>query len=173
MEIDACSCYPCRVYAPTTDTPFLKDGFKNWKNATNSFDKHSKSVIHKSAIKSWKEHKMRETASQTVSTMVMQRIPEHQRWVEAVFLVVRFLAVNGLPLRGDDENADFSSNEFGGGLYLNTFGDLLFLFDNSLREIAKKLPNNAKYTRMKLLMFCRKFSNQNCGRKLSSRKFTP
>ena len=71
-------------------------------------------------MKSWKEHKMRDSTSQTVETMVVKRIPEHQRRVEAVYLVIRYLSMNGLPLRGDVENTELSSEEFGGGLYLNT-----------------------------------------------------
>ena len=49
--------------------------------------------------------------------------------METVFNVVKYLAVNGLPFRGRDENTDFGSESFGSGVYLNTFGDLLFKLD--------------------------------------------
>ena len=108
--------------------------------------KHSISVLHKEAVKTWEEHKKRASSSQTVNTMLMQRVPEHRTWLETVFHVVRYLAMNGLPLRGDVKNTDFSDDEFGGGLYLNTFRDLVFPLDDSLKQIALKLPGNAKYT---------------------------
>ena len=66
--------------------------------------------------------------------------------METVFTVKKYLAVNGLPFRGDNENRDISSENFGGGLYLNTFSDLLFKLDPNLRRIAERLPANAKYT---------------------------
>ena len=59
---------------------------------------------------------------------------------------MKYLTVYGLPFRGHDENTDFGSESFGGGVYLNTFGDLLFKLDENLKEIAEKLPANAKYT---------------------------
>ena len=66
--------------------------------------------------------------------------------MEAVFNVVKYLTVNGLPFRGHDENMDFGSESFGGGVDLNTFGDLLLKLDENLKEIAKKILANAKYT---------------------------
>ena len=163
VELDACLCFPCRVYASNFDTPFVRSGFKNWKNAgagkirqdkhgnditsnLHGIAKHSISVLHKEAVKTWEEHKKRASSSQTVNTMLMQRVPEHRTWLETVFHVVRYLAMNGLPFRGDVENTEFSDDEFGGGLYLNTFRELVFPLDDSLKQIALKLPGNAKYT---------------------------
>ena len=111
--------------------------------------KHPISVLHKEAVKTWEEHKKRASSSQTANTMLMQRVPKHRTWLEMVFHVVRYLAMNGLPFRGDVENTDFSDDEFGGGgggLYLNTFRDLVFPLDDSLKQITLKLPGNAKYT---------------------------
>ena len=71
--------------------------------------------------------------------MVLTRIPEHRRWVEAVFNIVKYLTVYGLPFRGHDENTDFGSESFGGGVYLNTFGDLLFKLDENLKEIQNEV----------------------------------
>ena len=53
--------------------------------------------------------------------------------------------MNGLPLRGDSEMTDFKG-EISGGLFLNTFGQLLFKLDPELDALARRLPVNAKYT---------------------------
>ena len=110
-------------------------------------------------MKLWEEQKERSSSSSlSINTMVLTRISEHRRWVEAVFNVVKFLTVYGLPFRGHDENTDFGSESFGGGVYLNTFGDLLFKLDENLKEIAEKLPANAKYTsrtfKTRSLVYC-------------------
>ena len=78
--------------------------------------------------------------------MVLQRIPDHNIWMEAVFIVVKFLSSNGLPFRGHDENTDFISGDVSGGIYLNIFSHLLFQINPELEKISKKLPNNAKYS---------------------------
>jgi helix-turn-helix protein len=39
----------------------------------------------------------------------------------------------------------FDSEDFSGGLYLNTFSELVFKLDDNLKQVAIKLPANAKY----------------------------
>ena len=46
-------------------------------------------------------------SSLSVDRMVLHRIPEQRRWVETVFTVVKFLAINGISFRGDVENTNF------------------------------------------------------------------
>ena len=58
--------------------------------------------------------------------------------------------VNGLPFRGDKENSNFSSESFGGGVYHNTFMDLIFRIQPELKKIAEKVPANVKYTAPKI-----------------------
>ena len=82
--------------------------------------------------------------------MVLKRIPDHNIWMEAVFDVVKFLSSNGLPFRGHDESTDFISGDVSGGIYLNTFSDLLFQINPELEKISKKLPTNAKHRPLKL-----------------------
>ena len=54
--------------------------------------------------------------------------------------------MNGLPLRGDEECTDMTTGEMGGGLFLSTYSDLLFVLDPDLATLARRLPKNAKYT---------------------------
>ena len=58
--------------------------------------------------------------------------------------LLKYLTMNGLPFRGDKENTDFTSDDFGGGLYLNTLAQLSNT-NPDLKKIAEKLPANAKY----------------------------
>ena len=150
-EADACLCFACRVYSKN-DGPFSTTGFRNWKSALEAgtkpkgFAKHALSTSHVEAMKLWAEHKNRENTKSSVDTLVLKKLPEHRIWLQAVFYTIRYLVVNGLPFRGDNENRVFNSDSFGGGVYLNTFKDLLFQLQPELKLIAEKLPGNAKYT---------------------------
>ena len=88
-------------------------------------------------MKLWEEHKSRESTNSSVNTLVLTKSPEHRIWLEAVFYTIQYLVVNGLPFCGDDENCDFSSEDFGGRVYLNTVKDLLFQLQPELKLIAK------------------------------------
>ena len=76
---------------------------------------------------------------------LIQVKPEHKIWLKTVFNTTKYLVANGQPFRGHEENTDFIE-KIVGGLYLNTFADLLFVQDPSLQKIAMYLPKNAKYT---------------------------
>ena len=93
----------------------------------------------------YQEQTIRKTKGESIKTMVVEKVPEHRTWVEVVFNVVRYLVVNGMPIRGHSENADFQSDSAEGGIYINTFTYLLFKADPKLKDIAKRLPANAKY----------------------------
>ena len=164
-DLDACVCFPCRIYSPNSDLSFVRTGFHDWKHPrtekapedpkpkdkdnskVKGFLRHAVSTRHQTSMKLWEEQKkISSSSSLSINTMVLTRIPEHHRWVEAVFNVVKYLTVNGLPFRGHDENTNFASESFGCAVYLNTFGNLLFKLNENLKEIAEKLPANAKYT---------------------------
>ena len=54
--------------------------------------------------------------------------------------------MNGLPMRGDEEQTDLAKGSMEGGLFLSTYSDLLFQLDPDLGTLARRLPKNAKYT---------------------------
>ena len=64
---------------------------------------------------------------------------ENKIWLKKVFEVVKYLAVN-------KECTKFEELSFGGGLFLNTYRDLLFPDNPKLEAIAKGLPQHGKYT---------------------------
>ena len=79
----------------------------------------------------YNEHIERERKGEEVDVQVQKRVPEHREWVEAVFDVVLFLIVNGLPFR------DFKSDSAQGGLFINTFTDLPFKRNPRLKKISE------------------------------------
>ena len=106
---------------------------------------HCNSNSHIDAITLYNEHIERERKGEEVDVQVQKRVPEHREWVEAVFLIF-----NGSPFRGHNENTDFKSDSAQGGVFINTFTDLLFKINPRLKKIAKRLPDNAKYTSPKI-----------------------
>lgn len=147
-EKDACLCYPCRVYESNQkEKTFTVTGFRNWKNALTSnkgFKRHDISEIHVKARQQWMERTRRDQSDTAICSLLTKPDPEHRTWLFTVFSVIKYLVMNGLPLRGDVESTDFE--DLSGGLFLSTIGDLLFKMDPGLQEIAKRLPENAKYT---------------------------
>ena len=131
----------------TKEKTFIETGFSNWKTAMESgkgFKKHEQSEVHKRAMVTWKEKEYREKRGQTVHNLIQVR-PEHKIWLKTVFNTTKYLVANGQPFRGHEENTDFDET-ISGGLYLNTFFDLLFVHDPGLQGIASQLPKNANYT---------------------------
>lgn len=92
----------------------------------------------------WKEKEYREKSGQTVHNLIQLK-PEHKIWLKTVFSTTKYLVANGQPFRGHEVNTDFNE-KISGGLYLNTFTNLLFVQDPHLDEIAKQLRKNTKYT---------------------------
>ncbi|XP_028417407.1 zinc finger MYM-type protein 1-like [Dendronephthya gigantea] len=148
-DVDSCFCYPCQMFAKdsTKEKTFITNGFSNWKTAMESgkgFKKHEQSEVHMRAVASWKEKEFREKRGQTVRNLIQVK-PEHKIWLKTVFNTTKYLVANGLSFRGHEENSNLEEGP-SGGLYLNTFTDLIFPQDPHLQQIAKNLPTNAKYT---------------------------
>ena len=79
---------------------------------------------------------------QSVDAMVLKRIPEHHTWVETVFNVVKYLAINGQPFRGGRKHRLFLRT-----IWWRTFPQfLVFKIDPKEKEIAERLPANTKFT---------------------------
>ncbi|CAB4036306.1 Zinc finger MYM-type 1 [Paramuricea clavata] len=131
----------------TKEKAFIESGFSNWKTAMESgkgYKKYEQSEVHMRAMASWKEKEFREKRGQTVRNLIQVR-PEHKIWLKTVFNTTKYLVANGLSFRGHEENSTLEEG-LSGGVYLNTFSDLIFPQDPHLQQIAKNLPTNAKCT---------------------------
>ncbi|CAB4042633.1 Hypothetical predicted protein [Paramuricea clavata] len=118
-------------------------GRRQWK-VGRDLKKHEQSEVHTRAMASWKEKEFREKRGQTVRNLIQVRA-EHKIWLKTVFNTTKYLVANGLSFRGHEENSKLEE-DLSGGLYLNSFSDLIFPQDPHLQQIAKNLPTNAKYT---------------------------
>ena len=149
-DSDSVTCYPCKQFKKLISAggdTFSSGGFQHWKHALEKkrgFNRHEESNRHKQAMSHWSEYKVRKSSATSVSKLVTKADPEHQTWLFAVFQSLKFIVMNGCPMRGDNESTDFESGDVGGGLFLSCFNDLLFPMDPHLEELARRLPKNAK-----------------------------
>ena len=106
---DSCFCFPCRIFdLKNKNYPFTSGGYSNWKQALTTekgFEAHKRSKTHEHAYSSWLEKGKRETSGRQIenSWNIKKLGDDHLKWLNAVFLVTRFLSSNGLPFRGDSE----------------------------------------------------------------------
>ena len=87
-----------------TEQAFLT-GFTNWKDATRQFAKHEKCEFHKSAVASLN---VKVDVAEMLSKQVSQERKANRDHLMTVLSTIRFLARQGLPLRGgDDKESNF------------------------------------------------------------------
>lgn len=166
IENDAAYCFPCRVYGVNSNanpTVFTETGYRNWKNALDGwslvndfsknpsikktlkgFAKHVLSSDHIVNFSLWKEKNAREATGKTISNIAVRLENETKQWIEVIFTVVRHLAAEGQPFRGDTECRDIEAG-ISGGLFLNTIRNVVFKLQPEIEEIASRIPRNAKY----------------------------
>ena len=75
-----------------TSKAYIIDSFNNWKHAMSSekgFAKHARRQSHLKVMASWSEFKERIDSNKKIELMVVERIPEHEVWLEVVFLSTR------------------------------------------------------------------------------------
>lgn len=145
---DAAYCFVCRHFRQNvgrTETAFTKDGFTNWKNATQTFKTHETSMGHKYAMQDWVESKNRVKQGSTIKTMLdeghLKTVRENRRYLAAVIDSLRFTACQEIAQRGHRENPS-STNR-------GNFLELLSLFgkyDEIVKQKIQDLPARAKYT---------------------------
>lgn len=89
------------------ESTFISGGFWNWKDATRCFNKHESSLLHKSAVDAVI------TVPQTCSDVGVMLSKIHaseklknREYVFQVFQNIRFLARQGIALRGDGDEKD-------------------------------------------------------------------
>ena len=120
VEKDAAYCFPCRVFGVNpSSTTFTEEGYKDWKHALDGrndldgaaknqsnknklkgFAKHASGKWHVNNLTSWREKERRESTGMTLESVVCKLDNENRKWVEVIFHVIRYLAAEGLPLRG-------------------------------------------------------------------------
>ena len=110
---DVAYCYVCmraskeKLAAKCTDQAFISTGFHNWKDATVSFNKHEKTGCHKDAIQMMVFiPKCYKDCGEMLSSEHAKEKAENQQILYKILTNVRYLAREGLPLRGDGTEDD-------------------------------------------------------------------
>lgn len=88
---------------------FVKDGYHNWKKALESFRTHERSNIHRKAVLSILSHRQGQDVSKMISAKHAQEKTDARICLIKIIESVRYLAVQGLALRGHlEEKSNFS-----------------------------------------------------------------
>lgn len=144
---DAVFCFACRQFGRSSskDDVFTKVGYKSWKLAlqkNKGFDKHNQSAQHIQNMALWKERESRRKNASEISTQLSKNaIEKRQYYVKSLIRVVKFLASNELPFRGDWDNNTNSES----GLFTNLL-EYTLQTDEKLKTCLDVIPQNAMYT---------------------------
>ena len=105
-KLDMCFCFPCHKFGANNDRDlvFTKQGFNNWKSALTKdkgFTKHASSQCHLKSTVACSQMKQREEMGETIANLLgSTKIEKNRYYIKSIGEVVKFLAVNELPLRG-------------------------------------------------------------------------
>ncbi|XP_037032941.1 zinc finger MYM-type protein 1-like [Bradysia coprophila] len=83
-------------------TAFVTEGFSNWKKATERFKSHEQSSVHRHACSSVEFHQTKNVSVMMSKQMTQARI-DARFCLDKIFDTIKFLAMQGLPLRGHSE----------------------------------------------------------------------
>lgn len=86
------------------DPTFTEVGFNNWQKALEKFNKHEKSKCHKHAV-DMVQKKSRDVGEMLSSAHASEKA-ENCRALYTIISTLRFLARQGLPLRGNYDSSD-------------------------------------------------------------------
>ena len=85
------------------ENAFIIDGFNNWKDATRVYSKHEASYFHKQAFDSLKA---RADVGEMLSSQYAQEKCTNRKYLMQVLSSVRYLARQGLAMRGDKDETN-------------------------------------------------------------------
>lgn len=114
QELDAVLCHICmeaefcgKFLASTKREPaFIKRGFTYWKEGTTAFKKHSTSACHREAVSASTIHREVGDVGERLSTIHQMEKAVNKRVFMTILQNIRFLARQGLALRGHDDSAN-------------------------------------------------------------------
>ncbi|XP_065903857.1 zinc finger MYM-type protein 1-like [Dysidea avara] len=111
---DRAYCFYCvkgfkegKLKAPNADPAFVSKGFCNWKDGTLSFRKHELSACHKEAIEVMVTlpATVKDIGELSSQSHANQKAKNRQLFLQ-ILSSLKFLARQGLPLRGDKDEKD-------------------------------------------------------------------
>ena len=111
---DLAFCHTCmkahaegKLKCKTLEPSLISRGFSNWKDATQIFRKHEKSGCHMEAVEViiTLPRQTRDVGELLSSAHATEK-EENRRCLRKILSNIRFLARQGLPLRGDQDESD-------------------------------------------------------------------
>ena len=112
---DSVLCFTCAQanaqkklqWSTNADTAFISKGFSNWKDATVKFALHLSSNCHKeSVLKMITMPSSSKNVAESLSAQVAKNKLERRQCFLKILSNIRFLALQGLPLRGHGDEKD-------------------------------------------------------------------
>lgn len=111
----AAFCHTCRqaklrkvTSSVKCEDSFSKNGFTNWKNASQKFLKHEKSESHR--LLSYKMNRLwqGENVARRLDTQAQEESKRNTQYLLTIITTLKYLARQGLPIRGHtDQNSNF------------------------------------------------------------------
>ena len=138
---DVAFCHTCvtgiksgkmKITGNVKDSSFIYGGFCNWKDATRLFNSHESSVTHKSAVELvFTLPRTTGNVGEMLSSSLAAQKRTNRQYLLKVAQSVKFLARQGIPLRGDGNESDSNFMQL---LYLCGVNDPQFLTGLQLRS---------------------------------------
>ena len=131
---NAVFCFACRNFGIDSQhkhKSFISDGFNDWKNGKILIQNHSQTNKHLTAMIKWKEYEFSKTHGSILSKLNsghQKQIDENRVYLSKIIDIIKFLAKQGLALRGHDE----SQESFNKGNFLELC-ELLAKFDEPFK----------------------------------------
>lgn len=146
---DSVYCFPCRFFYTKSknnlDTNYKSVGYKNWKNAMSAkgFPGHDRSEEHKQCSMSWMDYKKNFKNGISILSQISDQhhrlVIENRRYMKAIIISLRYLAIQGQALRGHNEK-ESSLNRGNFIEIMNCIGS----FDDIIKTKING-PKNARY----------------------------
>ncbi|XP_064462321.1 zinc finger MYM-type protein 1-like [Ornithodoros turicata] len=95
---------PCTSRDKDSYAAFVERGFENWKKALQRFRSHEKSALHREASTALRTASTGANVATALSESKLSQMKQSRQALLAVLSSVRFLACQGLSLRGHDED---------------------------------------------------------------------
>ncbi|CAA2984694.1 zinc finger MYM-type 1-like [Olea europaea subsp. europaea] len=159
VSMDKIFCFCCKLFKTqknvTTVGQLGNDGFKDWHNLHQSIKSHERNEEHLHCMTRWIELENRLRTKTTIDKSVELLIDserEHWRYVlTRIIAIVKRLAKNTLPFRGDDERLYVENN----GLFLQMV-EMVSEFDPVMQEHLQR----AKAREIQYMYLDKKIQNE-------------
>ena len=145
-------CFVCKLM--NDSLVFGKQGYSDWKRASQSIPRHERSAAHRNAVIQLLQRS--DAGCRVDSELVRQASEDRDYWravLELITETIRYLSERGLPFRGSNEIVGSPKN----GNYLGTL-ELIAVFDPFLAQHINRNANKGRgHTSYLSMTICKEF----------------